>query len=316
MGGRTPSAPPVLTAPPVRAAPQFPATERPSSPVPAGAVPSAPALPGQLGTITPVPVAPKAPSTPLPPDITSPLSDYSIGVGAEASEGTWTFTVRNEGPAHPEFKEAPGYFGATVKQLIRFSVGKPCATKGEWAEQLSMARSVPKLAPGQEAKVAFSMEKAHVNKGCKILAKMEGPLNDVNVSNNSSITHTKAVFLPDLIVTNWEQQGSSKWPAGASIVIKNIGNAAAGPSTFHFYCISGEPQVPCATLGEKFTSQANRDYPVPALQPGESFSVVKVVSGLMPGISVKVRWEGEIDSKKVIKESNEQNNHDSLKNYW
>lgn len=305
----------VAPASPVPSAPQLPVAGTPSSATRAGAMPSAPALPAmpapqQPALFVPVPLAPKAPSTPLPPDSTPSLSDYSVGVGSQASEGKWTFTIRNVGLAHPKSNETTGSYDPS-KHHISFSVGKPCATMGDWHEYPGYPGHLPlpKLGPGEQASVSFSMEKAHINNGCKIKAEIKGPVNDINLTNNLSITHTKAVFLPDLIITNLPGQG--KWPGG-SIVIKNTGNGPAGPSTFRFYCVSKEPGLSCGTWGEKLKSAVDRDMPVPALKPGEGYSVMKPVSGVFPGTPTKVSWTGEIDSKKEVAESDEQNNHDAL----
>lgn len=297
---------------PLQSAPRLPVARTPISATPSGAMPSTSGMPAilapqQPAAIVPGPLAPRAPSTPLPPDLVSPLSDYAIGTGTQASEGKWIFSIRNAGLAEPKFKP-----GSKQYASVSFAVGKPCATTGEWSEYPGQ-HPLPTLAPGGQANVSFSMEKAHINNGCKIKAELNGaPVNDINATNNSSITHTKAVLLPDLIVTNRAEQGSAKWPAGASIVIKNIGNAPAGPSTFHFYCVSKEPGVSCGTWEEKLKSAIDRNMPVPALKPGDTFSVMKPVSGLLPGTSMKVSWTGEIDSKKEIAESNEQNNLDAL----
>jgi hypothetical protein len=254
------------------------------------------------------PLQQKAPSTPLPPDITSPLSDYSIGTGSEITEGNWAFTVRNNGPTHPKFNQKPGQFGPTSAHYIRFAVGKPCATSGEWFNYVNV-RAVPTLGPGEQAKVTFSMDKAHVNNGCKILAKMEAPVNDLNASNNYSITATKTVLLPDLVITNLDGQG--KWPGG-SIVIKNTGNAPSEPTIFQFYCSSKEPGISCGTLTESMKPAVDRKLPVPALKPGEGYSVMKQVSGVFPGTSVQVSWFGQVDPANNIKEQNEKNNKDAL----
>jgi hypothetical protein len=70
--------------------------------------------------------------------------------------------------------------------------------------------------------------------------------------------------------------------------------------------------VSCGTWGEKLKVAVDRDMPVPALQPGEGYSVMKRVSGVMAGTPVKVSWTGEIDPGKQVTESNEQNNRDGL----
>jgi hypothetical protein len=258
MPGAARSGSPLPALAPTSGGLQLPGARKPYGAVPVRPTPAAPAMPAmqvptQPAVLVPVPLAPQAPSTPLPLELTANLSDYAISGGTAVSAGKWTFTVRNLGNAEPTFSKS----GSAANHHIWFAVGKPCATAGDWHKYPSQ-QPLPILGPGKQSLVSFSMDKAHIDNGCPIRAEMQGPDNDVNTSNNMSVTQTKAVLLPDLVLTNLDGQG--KWPGG-SIVVKNIGNAPAGPSTFHFYCASKESGVSCGTWGEKLKAAVDRDMP-------------------------------------------------------
>jgi hypothetical protein len=255
--------------------------ERRTGPVqPGGALQPAPApKPGPPGSA----VRPHEPILPKP--------DYAISVESQQElDNTamlWRFRVENKGGA-------PG-----GRATIVLSIGAPCPGGEDWKPLVTFP--VPALSfekgiePGKASvtpTTPYKLPAAYVGKGCKLKATIQTQFADGDVSNNTMHLFTKKLMLPDLIVQSSATQG---------FFVKNIGDGPAGPSLFHYYCQTLDPNKTCGGGTEQRKEQVTIEKPVPALKPGESYKV-----GVFPRSDVS--WSTQADKNNEVAERDETNN--------
>lgn len=282
----------------------------PASPAAASAAPATQAAP-TAAPVTPTPAAqPLAGREPRP--------DYAIALGSQQEfENTalgWTFRVDNKGNAAPvgsSIKVAiPGSMYGTggsydtglknaPAQLV-ISVGQPCPETKFWKPVESIP--VPVVQPGASVVVPqkpYRMPDAYAGMGCRFRAEVSGPSGDADPSNNVMHMITKTASLPDLVVF----QGVGSMVMDGPLRVENVGNAPAGPSTFHYECQTNDPDIRCGRLNDPWKSHVVLDVPVPALKPGQSHEV-KGSTPKGPGAT----WKAYADYANAVVERNENNN--------
>lgn len=280
-------------------APSAPAT----APAPSAALPAATTVAPQRAVGVADPARPAQPGKP----------DYAIFLGTQQEfKNTalgWTFRIENVGkvaPA-PEKKQAPAYPGAgwggfpsnTAAQLV-ISVGQPCPQPKSWKPLESI--DIPVLQPGTSVVLPqglYTMPGEYTAKGCRFQAEIKGPAEDANAANNVMHMISKTAMLPDLKVVFGEYKGGP----GGGIDVMNVGNAPAGPSTFHYECKTNDKDVHCNRVIDPWKAEVVLEVAVPALKPGESFPV----KGSTPKGDTAV-WKAWADRNGAVLESDESNN--------
>lgn len=310
----------------------------PTAPSPFGTsrtAPAQPAAPARTQVAPAAPVAPVTPVTPVTPakapsafgsavPATAPSSaqrggrpaaeaqrnpDYAVVLNSQQEFNNramaWTFRIENRGNAAPEgeketIKMPGGSFPYTSKLAAKLviSVGQPCPGTKSW-KQLEVL-GVPVVQPGASAVVPstlYKMPDEYAAKGCRFKAELQGPAGDANPSNNGMQMITKLAMLPDLIIGWAEVSGG---PGGA-IEVRNIGNAPAGPSKFHYECQSSDKTKSCGLPSQEWKGSDVRDVAIPALDPGKAH----LGKGSTPN---GVAWKATADYANEVQESNESNN--------
>ena len=220
-----------------------------------------------------------------------PKPDYAIVVASqqefENGAMAWRFRVENKGGA------------AGRRASVVLSIGIPCPGGENWQTLISFP--VPALPhetgldPGKTSvtpAMPYRLPANYVGKGCQLKAVLQPHFADGDASNNTVHLFTKKLMLPDLIVD---------YSAANGFYVKNIGDAVAGPSLFHYYCQTLDPDKSCGPLTQKRKEQATVEKPVPALNPGESYKVE-----VFPRDGVF--WSAQADKKQQVFERNEGNN--------
>lgn len=270
--------------------------------------------PPPSGTSRAAPASPAAPAT-GPASTTRPAQpgkpDYAIALGSQQefknTAMAWTFRIDNRGNAAPVAptvtKNMP--YGASISSKgdparLVISVGQPCPETKSWKPLSSIP--VPVVQPGASVVVPqtlYKMPDEYAGKGCRFRAELEGPAGDANAGNNVMHMITKTAMMPDLQVVFGPDMGGP----GGNIDVKNVGNAPAGPSTFHWECQTKDPNLRCGQISDKWQPNVVFDVPVPALKPGQSH-VVKKSTPKGPGVT----WKAYADYAHQVQEGNEDNN--------
>ncbi|MCR4345591.1 MAG: hypothetical protein NUV55_00060 [Sulfuricaulis sp.] len=278
-------------------------TQSPTAPsvVPAAPATRVPAIPkAQAGGPAPILILKTGP-------MILPKPDYAIGLDwqqeYENTAMAWRFRIENRGMATPNSQSSGNPFYPQTSASLAISVALPCPGTGNWKKLASIP--LPSLKAGESViSTPYRMPDSTAGKGCRFRAAIEGPANDANSTNNVMHMFSKTVSLPDLAVGSAPYMGGP----GGGLQVKNIGKAPAGPSQFHFSCFSSISDVSCGKLHAKYLPKLDLDVPVPALNPGQGFTVMESTPGGAKGPPAGVSWNGQADYKKEVVESSENNN--------
>lgn len=314
------------------AAPPGAAVALPSGTSPGPLQPATPATPAGPSRMPARPVMPAVtpadravrPTGPLlqtrPGTLQPGKPDYAISLDSQQEYNntsmSWTFRIVNNGKAAPESSvtTAPGSTdwhaklpvgskaSSTEAAKLVISVGKPCPKQTSWKPIESMP--LPILEPGASVVVPqgrYKMPDTYAGKGCRFRARIDGPVGDVNTSNNDLQMITKTALMPDLVL---ELDTPQLFASGGVLVVRNAGSAPAAPSKAVYQCETNDPDIVCGHITDPWKPKALIEYKVPELKPGQRHEL----KGLTPKAGSSASWKATADVYYEIVESNEGNN--------